>query len=152
MVFAVIRSLLACMVGPAIVFVGCGGEQLRRSTVRPAIRMLSVGIAGSLWVLTEDGRVLISTDRGKSWRTSGEGIMGRVEALALFGTERAWAVNAGYRVWYTEDAGHNWVVRGQLSPGASEPPLIRQVLFSDDTTGWILDPFSVWFTDDGGFR
>ncbi len=124
--------------------------------VRASLRGLDAGTDGRIWVSGSAGTVLVSGDRGATWRrvpVASDSETDFRDVQALEGDE-AILMTAGTpaRIQRTDDLGRTWtVVYGDPHPDA----FFDAIAFFDETRGVLFgDPvdgvFTVALTDDGG--
>lgn len=100
------------------------------------------------WIVTGEKDLLLTRDGGKTWdETSAESI-GGFECVSFIDTKQGWAINDRGLVWSTLDGGRSWSLLATIGNGGGFS--IDQMKFENQTTGWILEPFSIWRTTDGG--
>lgn len=94
------------------------------------------------WLVTSDGKLMHSRDRGETWATMpgvGENYLKQVSFLDA---TNGFAADAGNRILRTTDAGTSWKATSKI------PTLISRIHFLDELHGWAIDPFAVWRTND----
>jgi photosystem II stability/assembly factor-like uncharacterized protein len=103
------------------------------------------------WLITSKGDFLKTGDSGNNWSSVSASQIGGFEQVDFIDLQEGWAVNSKAQVWHTLNGGLDWSRLATLDY-ANEPFVgpIHKVRFVDAVHGWIVDPFSVWRTDDGG--
>ncbi len=144
------------LVTPGGALLACGaGVGLYRSTddgatwtavANPApagLRDLAVRPDGALSAAGESGALVLSTDDGLTWTSAGPGT-GVIRHHAWRTVDEAYAV--GEQVAHrTTDGGATW------SPFLPIEFLgYNEVLFTDPSTGYVVEDFGTWSTTDGG--
>src|SRR5262249_35761467 len=103
-----------------------------------------------LWVITDDGNVLLTENAGASWERIASGI-GMLKQLSFLNDKRGWGVNNKGQVFFTGGSGRSWRPLKALDYSKiSIVGPITQIRGLDERNAWILDPFSIWLTTDGG--
>lgn len=113
------------------------------------------------WISGQDGIILHTTDGGKTWARQESGTNVYLFALDFTDENHGWAVGDKAIAIETDDGGKTWVLRKIDTGGAgketadqalaSEDPVLYDVRFVDENTGWISGEFGKLFhTTDGG--
>jgi photosystem II stability/assembly factor-like uncharacterized protein len=111
----------------------------------------SVAFYGSIyaWLVTFKGDLLKTDDGGRNWETiPGQGV-GRFDKITFINERNGWATSKDGQVLYTADGGNTWVSIARLGDGKYEHEL-GYIKFIDEKHGWIVNPRSIWRTEDGG--
>jgi photosystem II stability/assembly factor-like uncharacterized protein len=120
----------------------------------PQIRSTAFIGADKAWLVTDrDGELWRTEDGGKNWhKLSGKAISGMFRVVSFIDSQRGWAVNYEGKVWRTGDGGQSWVFISYPKGGKYNEPIFlpEQMLFVDESHGWIIDAFAIWQTKDGG--
>lgn len=96
----------------------------------------------------ERGHVLVSVDRGRSWAQAKVPARTLLTAVAMVGSDLAWAVGHGPVVLHSTDGGASWT-RQPLPHAVAEPLL--DLWFADARRGVAVGAFGrVVTTDNGG--
>lgn len=111
--------------------------------------LLDVAMAGDrLLAVGERGHILVSTDRGDSWRQVPVPTQALLTAVALGDGGRAWAVGHDSVILRSEDGGESWELV-YSDPDANEP--LFDVFFLDGDRGFAVGAYGVFMeTHDGG--
>lgn len=89
------------------------------------------------------GRILHTSDGGKTWTVQLEGVS-KLESLFFIDENTGWAVGVN-DLLHTVDGGETWVSQ---NPGTNN---FKSVHFSDPSNGWIVGNIgNMLYTDDGG--
>jgi photosystem II stability/assembly factor-like uncharacterized protein len=130
---------------------GCALLGKREST--SPLKIKAAGFMGGsiAWLITSKGEFLKTEDAGNNWNTVSANQIGGFEQVDFINEQQGWAVNSKAQVWHTLNGGLDWARLATLDY-TSEPFVgpIHKIKFVDAAHGWIVDPFSVWRTDDGG--
>lgn len=102
----------------------------------------------TMWGIGEDA-FCWTGDGGKSWRKIPFGSDYRFERISFIDEYNGWATDEQTFVYRTRDGGINWQRLGQVMAG-HDFFVQQQLTFIDESHGWLIDPFSVWRTEDGG--
>ena len=98
------------------------------------------------WACGRWGRVLESTDGGKSWRRQNSGTDYTLSSVCFVDQKKGWAVGDMGSIIHTTDGGITW--EKQKSP---VPYFLMDVHFVDTQTGWIVtERTTILHTVDGG--
>jgi photosystem II stability/assembly factor-like uncharacterized protein len=104
-----------------------------------------------VWIVPSSGALMYTRDGGGSWSEIGADTIGGFLMLSFADENNGWAINWSGQLWKTETGGQNWnKFEGDSSQGA--PPFAAAVDFKlvDKLHGWMLGPFQIWRTADGG--
>ena len=151
-----------------------------RTALAPRSRLTAVvAIGDTLVAAGERGHVIVSRDRGESWRQAAVPVSTDLTSLWFVTPRRGWAAGHGGVVLSTDDGGSTWVKRldrrdvqrllrawAPAQRGARVAGLAEQleiltaedadvsfldVWFQDEATGYVVGAFNlVLRTDDGG--
>lgn len=104
-----------------------------------------------VWVLNLQGKILFSDNQGETWSTITQPI--NFDCLTFINERQGWGVGGDGQVWHTQDAGQTWELLTKLNsmPGVWEYQGFSQIIFKDESHGWIIDSFTVWRTINGGY-
>jgi photosystem II stability/assembly factor-like uncharacterized protein len=122
----------------------------------PQVKTVAFSGPERAWLVTEkDGELWRTEDGGSNWnKLSGEVIGGKFMAVSFIDSRHGWAANYEGQVWRTEDGGQTWAFLSHPRGGEhndNEPFFLpQQMLFVDESRGWLIDAFAVWRTEDGG--
>ncbi len=103
------------------------------------------------WIVPSSGDLFYTKDGGGNWSEIGADTIGGFFMLSFADENNGWSINWSGQLWKTETGGENWnKFEGDSSQGA--PPFVMAVDFKliDKLHGWILGPFQIWRTADGG--
>jgi photosystem II stability/assembly factor-like uncharacterized protein len=119
----------------------------------PPIQSTGFYGANVAWLVTNRGVILRTKDGGDSWKDRSPNAPARFEQLSFIDMQTGWTIDSEAQVWRTTNTGVTWKRIAKLDY-TSSPFVgpIEQITFIDRLHGWIVDPFSVWRTEDGGFN
>lgn len=141
------HALFSVLLVLALSLVGCGSHEDPRFT--PQIEGASFNGPDSAWLTIKWGELLRTNDGGKSWQRAKPGENGLVQ-VSCIDSKHGYAVDLRGVVWRSLDGGATWLIVGKIQPPADtvlgKP---QQMHFYDERSGWIIDSFSVWCTEDG---
>jgi photosystem II stability/assembly factor-like uncharacterized protein len=115
------------------------------------IRDVQTNEPNSVWLVNVQGEILYTTDKGGSWVKIKDNNIKDVEHLFLLNKVKVWAVTSQGTLYVSKDNGNSWEYLAHLN--YSDQSIVGPILdlsFVDGLHGWILDPFSIWRTEDGG--
>ena len=143
------RFLRAGLAGALVLgLVNCALERNWQFT--PAVFSLSQS-GDSILIITQNGELLVSENRGLKWEKPQISFQGAFLCVASIDRRRSWGVTGLGAVVNSTDGGWTWAELSRLQyDGESFAGPFNQVVFLDDLHGWIVDPFSIWRTEDGG--
>ena len=165
----IIVALLAFLVGISASFLfGCG--RIQALVTRPTESSNTESIAPgtipqvrSAAFLGKDHAWLVTWERyGQLWRTenggdswtmvSGKSVGGVFCGVSFIDTNRGWAGNFDGQIFSTNDGGLTWSFLSRPAGDDHHDSLIcpQQISFIDEKHGWVIGPFSIWRTEDGG--
>lgn len=147
--------------GDSIYQTSDGGESWRASTsgMNPYPTSLSdIYFMDELngWAVGEsdlyNGIILNTSDGGETWQVSEYPVDINGESIYFTNYLDGYIVGGGYHwqystglIWITNNGGNIWEDRSPTSPR------LKDVAFSDDTTGWAVgDDGFIYYTEDGG--
>jgi photosystem II stability/assembly factor-like uncharacterized protein len=113
--------------------------------------LLDLAIAGErLVAVGERGHVLLSDDKGATWRQA-KSVPTRVMLTAVFfaDAEYGWAVGHDETILNTVDGGETWT-RSHFAPEAQQPLL--DLWFANRVSGIAVGAFGAYFTTNDGGR
>jgi photosystem II stability/assembly factor-like uncharacterized protein len=159
-----IRSLVAVVVGIAIVYVALGAAIAVGQDFRPPQWQVLSGVGlGQIcdasfvdqrrgWLAFSDGSLLVSTDGGENWRSVSlpELVDGPLKVQLLRREDEScfgWAVGTTGRIYHTND-GTMW--ERQKAPVEDVKHRVGGVDVLDDRHAWIYGYGLTWQTTDGG--
>ncbi|SRR6266571_4741484 len=112
------------------------------------------------WVCGQDGLILHTTDGGETWHRQESGINQPIFALSFTDQNHGWAVAQQATYLRTTSGGESWEVghiEASLEGVAEEAtlamgdPVLYDVHFIDDKTGWMVGEFGkIYYSTDGG--
>jgi hypothetical protein len=106
--------------------------------------------ANPRWQLSADGKLIKSSDAGKSWQTVPVGDKVVFRALCVTGSE-VWVGGAQGNLFYSSDAGQQWEQVIPTSAGRNLTADIAAIEFKDPQHGKITTTdHQSWITSDGG--
>ncbi|HWX43143.1 MAG TPA: YCF48-related protein [Blastocatellia bacterium] len=128
----------------------CGPQQSRanQSTESPVMDVV-FGTADGAWVLTTKGEILRTTDGGAHWAHTELRGLDKAELISVGLGADWWIVDQSGNLARTTDQGDSWQLVANLAAAGTGVGILR-VQFTDQMHGWILDPFGLWNTNDGG--
>ena len=100
------------------------------------------------WIVTGDRDLLLTHDGGVTWEKTAARSVNGFECVSFIDGEQGWTTNDLGVVWSTQDGGRTWRTISSIGHGGGFS--IDQIKFEDEHNGWMLEPFSVWRTTDGG--
>jgi photosystem II stability/assembly factor-like uncharacterized protein len=111
------------------------------------------------WIVGQDGLILHSADSGKTWTRQPSGATVYLFAVDFINDHEGWVVGDKATYLHTTDGGKKWILskiageKGLTSDEQilSEEPVLYDVQFIDNKTGWIVGEFgNIYHTTDGG--
>ena len=105
------------------------------------------GTHGAL-VVTGYGELMRTDDGGATWERVPREDALPFESVCFTDSLNGWAVDEPGHVLRTTDSGRTWVRLSKLDLGDYTIPV--HVTFVDGLHGWVVDPFSIWVSEDGG--
>jgi photosystem II stability/assembly factor-like uncharacterized protein len=113
----------------------------------PDVAWLVGSKSGDLW-RTQDG--------GGHWdKTPGQAVGGKFYSVNFINELNGWAVGTVGSVWQSDDGGRTWLQISKLEvPNSKDWSFLssEQIRFIDSLTGWIVETFGIWRTEDGGIN
>jgi len=107
-----------------------------------------VAVDGFVAVVGERGHILISEDRGQSWRQGNVPTQATLTGVFFYDQSLGWAVGHDATILRTRDGGQNWELI--YSAPEKECPFL-DIWFSDAEHGFALGAYGLFFvTEDGG--
>ncbi len=117
--------------------------------------------ANNGWISGQDGLLLHTKDGGKSWQRQKSGTDVYLFALYFIDANHGWAVGDKSILLETRDGGANWTMHKIIPASAkelsaeeavaSQDPVLYDVQFLDENTGWVVGEFGkIYHTTDGG--
>jgi photosystem II stability/assembly factor-like uncharacterized protein len=141
---------------------GGSWERIDAGTTR-ALYDVSFADAEHGWVVGASGTILATADGGQTWTVQESGTTEDLLAVQFLDASHGFAAGLFATALATTDGGATWedimLVEGsvaeadweQLETQVFESPLLNDVFFIDDRTGWIAGEYGVVFaTEDGG--
>lgn len=121
-------------------------QSLLLDIVQAGDRLVAVG---------ERGHVLLSDDKGKTWKQVVVPTAAMLTAVHFSSAARGWAVGHDGVILATVDGGNTWIKQRDegrnLSADAEAPAPLMDVWFKDESTGWAVGAFGTALeTRDGG--
>jgi photosystem II stability/assembly factor-like uncharacterized protein len=102
-------------------------------------------------LISERSHPLLTEDGGKTWiRMQYETIS--FEAVNFINSLQGWAVSENSQLWRTTDGGSTWILISNLVSNLDQIWGLSptQIQFIDENEGWVLYPFFLLHTQDGG--
>ncbi len=92
-----------------------------------------------------------TANNGKSWQSINNSKLDGLEKFDFIDSLRGWAVNSKGDILTTTDGGQEWAQLAKLdySPEPFFGP-VHSIHFVNEFDGWLVTPFAVWRTQDGG--
>ena len=117
----------------------------------------SAFVGTNAWVWSGiDSGLYTSVNGGDTWRKLNVPEFNDTTHISFINSQDGWAVsNKDIRnatVFRTSDGGNTWCAIGELGQITHNYPIsaIQQIAFSDQNNGWILEPYVIWQTENGG--
>lgn len=85
---------------------------------------LAIPTEGRVWAAGNYGKVVLSEDGGKSWKSQLSGVLSHLQSIDAWDTQRAVAVGNGGTVIVTADGGNTWK-RAAVPEGIGASKLLR---------------------------
>lgn len=135
----------------AFLFVGsCEPRDVRQKRVPSEYMSLvqSSSFVGAemAWLVTRDGELIRTNDGGRTWRKVREPAVERFRHVSFVDANTGWVINERGQVWASKDGGSRWHLIASLEGGER----CAGLEFVDEKQGWVVEPFSLWSTEDGG--
>jgi photosystem II stability/assembly factor-like uncharacterized protein len=108
--------------------------------------------ANNAWVLTMNYEIVKTTDAGRTWEIIAGDEVGRPWRITFLNTTVGWGVDNDGWVRSTSDGGRSWRLLSNVVPDGARGVIgpVNGVAFVDELNGWILTPFTLRRTTDGG--
>lgn len=111
------------------------------------IRSASVSKDDELWLVAGKGRLLrISSSLQINEQSNFEN---EIQDLFFLNNKQGWVVDLKDRVSRTTDGGLSWAILSRFEGNTPNSKLPSSLVFADSETGWFVDAFNVWTTNDG---
>ena len=103
------------------------------------------------WIVPASGDLLYTRNGGGNWSEIGTDMIGGFLMLSFADENNGWAINWSGELWKTENGGQNWN-KFESDSNSDTPPFAAAVDLKlvDKLNGWMLGPFRIWRTGDGG--
>jgi photosystem II stability/assembly factor-like uncharacterized protein len=103
------------------------------------------------WIVSSSGDLLYTRDGGGNWNKIDADTVGGFEMLSFVDENNGWAISRLGKLWRTDNGGRNWNRLGHDSnPNSLSFIPAVDFKFIDRLHGWVLEPFQIWRTTDGG--
>ncbi len=144
-----VLALSPCLCSSADEPAGPGVENAEIAPLARQSLLLDAAMAGSRMVVVgERGHVLLSDDRGRSWRQSPVPTRANLTGVFFLNAQLGWAVGHDEVILRSEDGGETWT-RQHYAPEKEQPLL--DVWFSDADHGLAFGAYgSILSSHDGG--
>lgn len=97
------------------------------------------------------GDLLHTDDGGMIWRKTPGKTVGEFDNISFIDELEGWASSRDGKIWRTTNGGDQWVLTARLNHfDESFGGGIEEMTFLDETDGWLVCPFALWQTVDGG--
>jgi photosystem II stability/assembly factor-like uncharacterized protein len=130
---------------------GCNA-QTRHDALRvyPVEEVTFAG-SGSAFVITGERDLLRTNDGGASWKKTPSEEVGGFQQITFLDEERGWVFSWEGQVWRTTDGGASWRLVSEFNYyDESFGGGVIQIVFLSDSQGWLVTPFCIWHTENGG--
>ena len=135
-------------------------SQTKAGTNRALYRLRFVD-ANNGWISGQEGLILHTVDGGKTWQRQKSGTSVYLFSIYFVDARHGWAVGDKSILLETRDAGASWSLHKIVPSSAkemsaeeaivSQDPVLYDVQFLDDKTGWVVGEFGkIYHTTDGG--
>lgn len=128
------------------------------------LALYDVGVVGEkIWISGQEGLIVHSADGGKTFSPQKSGTENYLFAIHMLDEKRGFAVGDRSTLVETKDGGETWEARKVAPESAGEEeenpdlllamqdPILYDVHFLDESTGWVVGEFGrILRTDDGG--
>jgi photosystem II stability/assembly factor-like uncharacterized protein len=139
---------------------GCGvsknaGEAVDQIDWRDVPQFKSFSVAGigttrSLWILTSKGELFRTINFGEPLKVQLDAAVGKPEVIFFLDEEHGWLINHDNIAWRTINSGQSWEKLATSQSSGERFYLPQQLIFVNESRGWLVDNFAIWRTDDGG--
>ena len=103
------------------------------------------------WIVPSSGDLLYTRDGGEKWNKITADTVGGFYLPSFIDENTGWVISWSGKLWRTENGGETWVsIIDQSNPNAPTIVSAADFKFIDKLHEWILGPFLVWRTMDGG--
>jgi len=105
------------------------------------------------WVVGESGEVIRLEVGDSKSHLAYERIIGGlppIQKISCVSSGTTWGVDNQGIVWRSDNHGNGWEPLGPFDTSVRNGYRISQLVFVDETTGWIVESFAVWRSVDGG--
>lgn len=130
-----------------------GCEPHNRHSVMGGFPIEEAEFAGSDigFVITATRDLLRTEDGGANWKTIPGAEVGKFEKISFVDERLGWAFSSNGRLWRTVDSGACWSLIAQFNYyDESFGGPVSHLTFISDLQGWLVTPFCIWRTEDGG--
>lgn len=105
----------------------------------------------ALWLINSTGDLLITKNGGTTWSTISGDSMEGFDLVSFADEDTGWAISKAGILWKTENGGTTWIQNSVTVNSASYPFVSPEAIrFSDKLHGWLIKPFEVLKSIDGG--
>ena len=117
----------------------------------PKLKTIEVKGLTHAWVITYNKRYLRTQDGGKSWENKSLEEVGNPSRISFINLTTGWAVDKDGNILKTIDGGNSWIKVSFIPYKDKQSAiLIISIQFIDNLHGWVIDPYFLWYTEDGG--
>lgn len=116
----------------------------------PQVKSIATMAHDRAWLVTLKGDLLRTEDAGATWQKTPAEIVGGFQSATMLDARRGFTVSNRGRVWSTDDAGRTWVAKAELKSEDWHFNESKQIQFTDELHGWIIETLTIWRTADGG--
>jgi photosystem II stability/assembly factor-like uncharacterized protein len=126
------------------------GLESNHPRLNAPVKQIVFPSADTAYLITRDKRFVRTTDGGATWTFVSAG--GTLLKLCFIDSLHGWSVDFDGNIRKTSDGGLNWPLLSNVAPGEESGWMgaIITIQFTDETNGWIVTPFTLWRTRDGG--
>ena len=134
--------------------------EVRQSGTDRALFSVDFADAQHGWTAGQDGVILATTDGGKTWTRQESGTGLYLFSIDFIDAQNGWAVGDRATTLQTSDGGKTWklnkIAKSEEELNSeeallSDDPVLYDVQFLDNDTGWIVGEFGhIYGTTDGG--
>jgi photosystem II stability/assembly factor-like uncharacterized protein len=113
------------------------------------VKCMDCSRRGNVWILLENGDLLFANNVDNTWKRATAGNFEQIDFSD--DGEIGWAVTADGVLMRSEDKGESWAKVSKLDyEGEAFAGPFEALSFVDKSHGWVLDPFNIWRSEDGG--
>jgi photosystem II stability/assembly factor-like uncharacterized protein len=131
----------------SLCLIACEGEIHRE--VLPQVESASFSGKITAWIVTSKNELLRTQDGGANWENIPTPV-GEIKRVSFIDQRNGWAVNKHGQIWRTSNGGESWNKISKLEASGFRFNTPQQILFVDESHGWVIETFSIWRTEDGG--